>query len=566
MTTLGNFELLEEIGRGGFGTVYRATDRALGRTVALKVLHPQLAADHEFIERFRREARTAAEFDHPNLVMIHQAGEVDGRFFIAMQFLPGGSLAARVKQGPLPAEQTLHILTQVCAGLAALHEHGTIHRDLKPANILFNARGEAVITDFGLARAHSVSSSSSTTAGMAGTPCYRAPELWRGKPPATPATDVYSLGCILAELLTGCSPFRGDTPDEVLTRHLIDGPDFGPAWPPPGVPAALVGVVERALARDPAGRYADAAALARALEGALRVEQAAARAAEQAHLAAEEHARRAAEEKSQRETAERAAQEKARAEAAKRTPLKKTPANEMRVALADGVELILVCVPAGEFLMGAADAAKNADSDEKPQHKVHLDEFWMGKYPVTNAQYRAFLQAAQYPYEKKLPKGKDDHPVVYVSWQDATAFCTWAAQVSGVPVRLPSEAQWEKAARGTDGRTYPWGEQEPDANLANFNSNDRDTTEVGRYPKGASPYGALDMAGNVWEWVNDWYGDYSVSPASNPPGPTSGNTKVLRGGSWYDSGSYLRVAYRNYDSPTTRGIDIGFRCAASPGR
>jgi len=228
MTILGNYELLEEIGRGGFGTVYRATDRTLGRTVALKVLHPQLAADHEFIERFRREARLAAGLENPHILLVHEMGEDGGRFFIAMRYYPGGSLAERLKQGPLGWVESAAVMAQVCAGLQKMHEHGWLHRDLKPGNILFDADGQAVIGDFGLARALTASGSSTSTGIGGGTPYYKAPELWRGKPPAGPAADVYALGCILGEMLTGRLLFAGETPDEVMTHHVLDGPDFGP--------------------------------------------------------------------------------------------------------------------------------------------------------------------------------------------------------------------------------------------------------------------------------------------------------------------------------------------------
>ena len=162
------------------------------------------------------------------------------------------------------------------------------------------------------------------------------------------------------------------------------------------------------------------------------------------------------------------------------------------------IHLELVRVPAGPFLMG----------DDK--HTVDLPEFYIGKYPVTNQQYAAFVQASKarapdHWKEGKIPAGKENHPVVYVKWDEAVAFCQWLSQASGHEVRLPSQAEWEKAARGADGRTYPWGnEPPPNPDLCNFkDSGIGDTTPVDRYPNGASPYGALDMAGNVWEWTAD---------------------------------------------------------------
>ena len=218
-----------------------------------------------------------------------------------------------------------------------------------------------------------------------------------------------------------------------------------------------------------------------------------------------------------------------------------------------------VTVPAGEFTMGSNDSG-----DEQPIHQVYLSEYQIARHPVTNAQYELFVKANSYAApkhwkNKKIPPGKENHPVVNVSWKDAQTFCAWAG------VRLPTEAEWEKAARGTDGRKYPWGNEPPTEELCNFNSNVGDTTPIGSYPKGASPYGVLDMAGNVWEWVNDWYDEkyYSVSPSVNPQGPASGTRRVLRGGSWLVNDHYVRSADRVNYIPDIWGDLFGFRCVRS---
>ncbi|MHB1354737.1 MAG: formylglycine-generating enzyme family protein [Anaerolineae bacterium] len=248
------------------------------------------------------------------------------------------------------------------------------------------------------------------------------------------------------------------------------------------------------------------------------------------------------------------------------TPIQGEP---LALTLAPGVEMVFVRVPAGEFTMGSSDADWGSDYDEKPQHKVHLDEYMIGKYEVTVAQYGAFVRATGYNASNdSSPAGKGDHPVTMVSWDDAVAFCRWASEVTGRDVRLPTEAEWEKAARGTDARIYPWGSEPPDNNRCNY-ENKVGTMPVGSYsPAGDSPYGCADIAGNVWEWVSDWYQKnyYLTAPNSNPTGPTNGDSRVLRGGGWYGYCYYNRTADRTYSVfPDSRSYDYGFRCAVSPG-
>ncbi|MGB8646020.1 MAG: formylglycine-generating enzyme family protein [Anaerolineae bacterium] len=244
-------------------------------------------------------------------------------------------------------------------------------------------------------------------------------------------------------------------------------------------------------------------------------------------------------------------------------------ANPLALELAPGVTLELVRVAAGEFLMGSKDADEQADPSEKPQHKVYLDEYLIGKYPVTVAQFAVFAQATHYKTTGKADvQKKGKHPAVGVNRSSAAAFCEWASQVTGRAVRLPTEAEWEKAARGTDGRIYPWGDAF-DENLLNSSEGDKgDTTPVGSYPGGASPYGALDMAGNVWEWCVDWFAEeyYQNSPAQNPTGPRAGDYRVARGGSFTDLQDDTRCAARLNSLPNSQDNAQGFRVAVSLAR
>jgi len=241
---------------------------------------------------------------------------------------------------------------------------------------------------------------------------------------------------------------------------------------------------------------------------------------------------------------------------------------------------VMVHVPAGDFFMGSSDSDASADGDEKPMHSVSLDDFWIDKHEVTNEQFARFLnekgnqeedgvswmnvedessnivyQGGQYRSRSRY----EDHPVTYVSWYGAKSYCQWAGK------GLPTEAQWEKAARGTDGKIWPWGN---DWNEDKANSKDAGpghTTTVGSYPDGASPYGCMDMAGNAWEWVADRYQRdyYQTAPNRNPQGPDQGVPRVLRGGSWALPQRLTRCAGRFGLIPSVRRNYLGFRCASS---
>ncbi|MBM3239487.1 hypothetical protein FJZ31_24605 [Candidatus Poribacteria bacterium] len=235
----------------------------------------------------------------------------------------------------------------------------------------------------------------------------------------------------------------------------------------------------------------------------------------------------------------------------------------------DGAEMIYI--PEGEFIMGTSDEQidillrqfpdrkRSLVDDEKPQHRVYLDGYWIYKYEVTVAQYRKFCQETKRQMPEEPSWGwQAEHPIVNVTWNDAVAYCQWAG------VELPTEAQWEKAARGTGGRIWPWGNKWDANKCNNSQTGPQKTTPVGNYPQGASPYGVMDMVGNVSEWCADWYDEnyYQNSPARNPQGPSSGKWRVLRGGSWLLNPDHLRVAYRYWFLPAYRSSVIGFRCTS----
>ena len=251
----------------------------------------------------------------------------------------------------------------------------------------------------------------------------------------------------------------------------------------------------------------------------------------------------------------------------------------------------MVYVPAGDFLMGAKAGDLIEDANELPQHTIYLDAFWIDRTEITNGMFAKFVQATGYQTDAERlgtgtaldflqgrsswdparsgvswqhPNNPSDNidnlsmrPVVQVSWNDASAYCKWVNR------RLPTEAEWEKAARGEDGNIYPWGNEDLNADLLNFDLLVGHLTDVGSYPAGASPYGALDMLGNAYEWVFDWNDSnyYSHSPASNPQGPISGSTHIIRGGSWNYGVVWTHMTSRSKLVPTARVETLGFRCS-----
>ena len=238
---------------------------------------------------------------------------------------------------------------------------------------------------------------------------------------------------------------------------------------------------------------------------------------------------------------------------------------------------IMVLIPAGSFMMGE----DGEEVEEEPKHEVYLEEYYIAKYEVTNAQYKKFCDETKRKYPKDPDfKGMEnyfenypDYPVVMVTWDDALSYCEWAG------MRLPTEAEWEKAARGNDGRTYPWGEENPsDGRFCNHSFNESDyhydeeyvfyaedgyeyTSPVGLFEWGASPYGCYDMAGNVWEWCSDWFNwdAYRKTQKENPTGPSKGELKVIRGGSFYFSFTSIRSAFRVGADPKFGFLHTGFR-------
>lgn len=562
MERVGPYDVHEQLGRGGMGTVFRAVDTRGGQEVALKLL-----ATHD--ERSRRrlmlEATALLRLRHENVVSLLDAGEDRGRPWIAIELVRGQSLQERLDRGgPLAPREAARLIAALAAGLAHAHREGVLHRDLKPANVLLpDDGGEAKLTDFGLAGLESdLSQSRLTKSGtLMGSPGYWAPEQATGDVSAIgPPTDVYGLGGLLYAALTGRPPIEGRSLPELLVATESRRPDA------PRKDRVLDALALRCLAKHPADRYPSVDAVALDLERYL----------------AGPTVRRGRGlvvvsimvlgvglgwALTDRPPPLIALPAPATIESV--TPPADAPPAEI-VNEQDGS--VLLFVPAATFRMGS----HVGEADELPLHDVRITRgYYLGQHEVTWRQYRAFCQARGLEAPSSVIEvagsrfvATDEHPVFSVSWHDAQAYCEWAG------LRLPTEAEWELAARGRDGRTHPWGNAEPDATRCNFGSGDpldpsggRDghlfTAPVGSYPAGASALGALDMVGNVWEWCQDWYGSYPSGTVVDPAGPEVGDKRAMRGSAWYDKIAQARAALRWRFDPSGSDPGIGFRVARS---
>ena len=671
-TRLGHYRILALLGRGGMADVYRAEDERLGREVALKAFPPEFARDPERIERFRRAVGAAARLSHPNIVTVLELGNVDGHHFYTTELMPGGDLKARIRARPdgMDPGEARSVALAMARALDYAHRQGFVHRDVESDNILFGADGKPKLTEFGIKRAISERMMRMAMEKYAYSPHYKSPEQARGLT-VDGRSDLYSLGVVLFEMLTGRLPF--DAPDtiEVALSHVKD--------PVPRLPAELAEwqqVLDRLLAKSPEERYGSAGELAQVL-GAEELPRASAtrvapvrREVEPARTSARSGTRLVQPPKPRRNMVSALAgallaltvvgigylalrdrsgpqpppsNGGGSSREVRPAPVRPVPSlpvrpssaenpperirygsltldlhppdarvtlpdvspryrpgmrlpegdhrvivrrqgygrstrtitisgdTRVRIALEkagptaeksqvfDGIEFIWI--PPGEFRMGST--SRHADSDEKPVTRVRITRgFWLGKYEVTQRQWAAAM--GNNPSYFKNCGG--NCPVEQVSWNDVQEFIgKLNGRSGGQRYRLPTEAEWEYAARaGTRTYTYAGDLTKPTGNdpvlngIAWYDENSgRRTHPAGR--KAPNAWGLHDMLGNVWEWVGDRKGDYPGGTVTDPAGPNSGSGRVDRGGSWGDLAGICRSANRDRGSPGNRNHYLGFR-------
>ena len=508
------------VGEGGMGVVYRATDHVRKRQVAIKALHGSLMGEASIRRRFAREARLSMRWSHPHVVAAYDFIEHPDLLALVLELVEGPTLEAYLQSwaGPVPLSELGLLFYGVLDAMAEAHRRGIVHRDLKPQNILLRMDDGNIhpkVTDFGIAKV--IEGTSYTLSGATiGTCQYMAPEQVKTSDMLDHRADVYALGVVLYRAVTGRLPFETDSPYEMMLAHVEREP-APPSQFRAELPPELARLIMDCLHKDRQARPQDCQILRSRLEAAL------------------------------------ASVSLVRVS----SPLAREAPASMRDA--DGTELL--CVPAGHFAMGPS------------RREVYLDEYYLARYPVTNRQFELFVETTGYrPSDSEAgrflshwrgqpcPTALLDHPVVFVSWLDAAAYCRWAGR------RLPSEAEWEKAARGTDGRRYPWGREDPNEQRASFGQpRGGHSAPVGLHPAGASPYGCEDMAGNVWEWCEDRDSPrfYLSGPARNPRNTAGAATAphVVRGGAFAFDARALRTYARTSFQPHFRLEYVGFRVA-----
>ena len=613
---IGDWVVEEPLGEGGMGAVYRVHSALTERLqAALKIL--KTTSEPDARERFVREAESLSALSHPGIVRVMAFGEdpVRGLPYLAMELAIGETLKTRLQRGPLSPAEAVTAFAPLASALEHAHAAGIHHRDVKPANVVLCRDGSVKLVDFGIATNDNWDTL--TTGGHLGTLPYLPPEIFRGEKPDPKGIDVYGVGLMLYEALTGTRPFQvpaGLTPAAVAaaigTRKLQQQSfDLGEAFPP-----ALRGAVLQATHPLP-GQRPTMRVLREAIDS-LRAAISDRRGRAAAPLApvprsdprppkVEEHTMRVPEPPGPAiNEAPRVKRPRARARsrnlmiaagvgalllagllaallgrrrsdepAAASTP----PPSSVRGPVAgdtwtnpkDG--LASVWVPPGKFGMGCTPGDDRCDPAQLPSREITFDTgFWVARTEVTVGAYKVFARetATRLPGSPAFNEGwqKDDHPIVNITWDDARAYCAWAGG------RLPSEAEWEYAARGGHADWFhPWGKESPACapgapNGARFDDGaacrKAGTERVAVY--GPNGFGLYDIAGNAWEWCADeWNANYEDAPSDGSAFEegTTASRRVLRGGSWVNGADYLRVSIRSRWFQN-RGRDfIGFRCA-----
>ncbi len=658
----GRYQIEELLGQGGMSAVYKATDPNLKRVVAVKIIHPHLSGDRQFVDRFESEAAAVAQLRHANIIQVYDFNHEGNTFFIVFEFVPGESVQEWLRRlndtgRQVEIERAIELTVVVADALEYAHEQNLIHRDIKPANVMLHVRGQPILMDFGIAKIVGGAQHTATGAVL-GTARYMSPEQVKSAR-VDARTDIYSLGVTLFEMVSGRAPFEAESAMTMMMMHIQDPvPDVRRLRP--DVPMDLARVISKALAKEPDDRFQTAAEMAAALRAvrmdsptiaetmlpideppresvtavltqplptpaeATQMGQAGRTVAQQTAVEPTVVGQTAAAPSQkagpnwlliggvglvvllllifgltqmiggddgsdvdvlltampgQRMTVMAAVPTMDTGETAVPQPTN-TPAPDPATELPPSTEIPtqtslpptpsptpivvpegMILIPGGRFLLGSSDG----QADEQPQREVTLSPFFIDQFEVSNAQYRACVQAGNctngfnnsftrvgYRDDAQF----DNYPALGVTWNQAAAYC------QSLGKRLPTEAEWEYAASGPTNFTWPWGNEfDPALSAASA----ADVQPVDSFADGVSPFGLYNMAGNVGEWVQDTYDAnfYANAPAENPVNESGGGAAVFRGGSFANTNGVFYTTSRRFAKARTQtDVDLGFRCAA----
>jgi formylglycine-generating enzyme required for sulfatase activity/predicted Ser/Thr protein kinase len=577
MESLGRYELRGELGRGGMGVVYRAYDPTLDREVAIKSVRLDGVTEAErasLEERLSREARSAAQLRHPNIVQVYDFFRIDDRAFIVMEYVRGAMLEAMIVAGVQQnVPMIVQVLRQAASALDAAHAEGIVHRDIKPGNMLLDEMGNIKITDFGIAR-RMASGATETQAGFGttvGTLGYMAPEQIRGES-VDGRADQFSLGVVAYQLFTGQMPFQADSWIALSYKIIHEMPTPASSFNPLVSPV-MQAAIERATAKDPAARFPRCVDFVDALAANVTGKPDATGSLMKKVLILAPLATivaaivlgmvwRARDTVTQIGDApppvpmETAGTAPAKVEpptgpVSLAAPATTAPTAAVSLSLViDGLPMEFAQIPAGQFFMGS-----DVDTeDQRPRHLVRLTQpFQIGRTEVTDKQWNAVMTGKA--TGSNLPKAN-------VSWNSVQGFLgKLNALNDGFVYRLPTEAEWEYAARANSPDDRPRNVDD----VAWYQSNSGQVAHeiATRIP---NAFGLYDMLGNVSEWTADWADMeyYRNAPAADPKGPKTGQARVVRGGNFDTQPMTLSVCWRFADAPDAKFPEIGFRVVRVP--
>lgn len=547
-----HFTVERVLGTGGFAAVFRVRDQVLKRDLAVKVLNPDLLASTRTRERFQREAETIARLSHPHVVQVHFIGREGDLLYIGMPCIEGGTLADRLtRDGALPVAETVRVLSEVAGALAHAHKKGIVHRDIKTQNVLLDADGgRCLVTDFGIARADDASALTSTGV-VIGTPAYLSPEQISGDK-GDHRVDIYALGVLAYEIVTGRLPFEGTSTTAAMMKRF-EGPPPPPSTLRAEVPRFLDDLIGKCLALEPNDRFQSADELLAELHTSssgqteiVRTDSSLVVSGSRGTLARRPLARRVLPWIGLALSAAALL-----AVASWRTRAGAPAAHALATALLSS-DSSLAAVPAGAYVIGNDGGAPAS----RPAHQVRLGAFRIGVHEVTNSEYAAVAGPAGLAVPSQVRDAAPDHPVTGIAWPLAFAYCA-KRYANG---RLPTEEEWEAAARGTSGRATPWDNVIPGVHANLAEAARHGPTSVASYGIGATPEHVYDMLGNVWEWTSSRYRAYPGGSVQSPP---QGEYWVIRGGA-YDTPEALATPwYRGYSHAMAGAAALaktGFRC------